>query len=331
MQQREIEDRIGDIARRQHGLITTAQLAKLGVGPAGVGRRVSAGRLRLVHRGVYQAGPLGGPRARELAAVLACRGSAVLSHRSAAAVWGLAGASGSGGVDVTVSGGQSQSRRGIIVHRARLERGERARLDGIPITSAARTLVDLAGVVRPSDLEQAVALAERRGLVRSSRLATLPARYRGRRGMAALRRILESAEGPRLIRSEGEALVLRLITRARLPQPRTNVRIGDIEVDFYWEEAGVVVELDGRRYHDSASHFETDRQRVAALAARGLLVLPLTWRRIHDDQLATVAELSRALTLGEMRSSLGRPVGRYPGWGPSRETKSSLGRRRESE
>ena len=297
------QERIGGVARRQHGLITTKQLASLGLTAAAIRGRAW---LRRVHRGVYQVGPVEAPRAREMAAALACGPRAVLSHRSAAAVWGLLEAPDTAPVDVTVTGGQPRSRRGIRVHRAALDRKERTRLDGIPVTIVTRTLVDLAAVLGGRELEQAAAIAERRGLVSAARLASLPDRYRGHRGAALLRAVILSAEGPRLSRSEAESRVRDLIHDGGLPQPRMNVLVHGLEVDFYWPDHLIVVEVDGYRFHDRRSRFESDRDRTSLLAAHGIQVVPLTWRQIVEKPVATAVRLDRILRIAEQRNAAAR-------------------------
>ena len=140
------------IAVRQHGVVTTAQLAAAGVGKNGITRRVADGRLHRLHRGVFLLGPLTGPWTKEMAAVLACGEIAVLSHRSAAALWRIRRAW-LGPPEVTVVEGGSRGRPGLRIYRTtRLDPRETRRREGVPVTSPARTLLDLAAVTDERDL-----------------------------------------------------------------------------------------------------------------------------------------------------------------------------------
>jgi very-short-patch-repair endonuclease len=168
-------------------------------------------------------------------------------------------------------------------------------LDGVPITTPARTLLDLAAVAHPRHLEQAVAEAERRRLASRRGLAALLARYPGRPGSRAVRALLEADARPALTRSEAERRFLVLIRSAGLPAPDVNVRVGDVEVDFLWREAGLVTEVDGYAFHSDRAAFENDRRRDAELAARGLTVIRVTWRQLVDEPEAVVVRIGQAL------------------------------------
>lgn len=255
---RDVNRSVATQAARQHGVITRAQLLEAGLKRGAVSRRLKAGHLRPLHRGVYVMGPLTPPRAREMAAVLASGPGAVISHRSAAALWDLLPERGDAApVDVTVSGGDRGRRPGIRTHRViGLEADERAEMDGIPITAPGRTVIDLAGVVGSRELERAVARGARTGLVTRETLASLLRRHRGRPGTPALRALLASERTPALTRSEAEETFLSLIREARLPAPELNVVVAGHEVDFLWRSEGLAVEVDGFRFHSSRSMFE---------------------------------------------------------------------------
>jgi very-short-patch-repair endonuclease len=265
--------------------------------PNAVDRRLKSQRLKRVHTGVYLVGPVMPPRAREMAAVLACGERSVLSHRSAAALWKLLPYPANSLVDVTVPiVDRGRSRRGIRVHRVqRLETDETTRCDGIPTTTPARTILDLAADVGARELERAVAQAERRHLASEAKLHALLARYPRRPGSAALRRLLQRSQRPAFTRSEAEERLLSLIRRAGLPSPEVNVQLEDIEVDFLWREQGLVVEVDGFRYHSSQADFERDRRRDAELLARGLRVLRVSAAQILHEPEATVVRIGQAL------------------------------------
>jgi len=298
-----IEERIAALAREQHGVVTRAQLLDLGLLGGAIGRRVAAGRLRRLHRGVFLVGLMTPPRAREMAAVLACGPAAIVSHRTAAALWELIPAQDDSlPVDVMLTEGCGESRRGIRVHRvAGLDSREWTKLDGIPVTTPARTLVDLAADVGSGALERALARAEREGLLGRTTPADLLAMCSGRPGAALLRAVVSRSGGPALTRSEAEARFLQLVRRAGLPAPEVNVIVAGYEIDFLWRALGVAVEVDGFRYHSSRSRFETDHRRGTRLGAHGIQLIRLTWRQIVEDELATAVQLAQTLVRAELR------------------------------
>jgi very-short-patch-repair endonuclease len=170
------------------------------------------------------------------------------------------------------------------------------KLGGIPITSPARTILDLAAVVRRRELEQALAEAYARRLARRSELASLLARRSSRPGTHALRALLEDGT-PALTRSQAEERLLALIRAAELPQPEVNIRIGRHEVDFVWRDQRLIVEVNGFRFHSSRSAFERDRRRDAELGTLGFRVMRVTWRQIVNEPEALVARLAAALAV----------------------------------
>jgi very-short-patch-repair endonuclease len=287
---------VADLVRRQHGVVTHDQLLRAGLSSDAIDRRVAARRLRRIHRGIYLVGPITPPNAREMAAVLACGSGAVLSHRSAAALWKLLPyPASSAPVDVTVVAGDRR-RSGIRVRRVReLPRDEITRQHGIPITTPARTLLDVAATEDESDLEQAVATAERSHLTSRAKLNLLLARYPRRRGTRALRALVERTERPALTRSKAERRFLALIRKAGLPAPEVNFTTEDYELDFYWPEYRLAVEIDALWTHSSASSFESDRRRDAELATRGIQVIRVTDRRIANEPERLIAMVAQAL------------------------------------
>jgi very-short-patch-repair endonuclease len=297
-----VERRIAALARQQHGLVTRAQLLAAGLRPGAVDRRLRGARLRALHRGVYLVGPLALPRTPLMAAVLACGPGALLSHGTAASLWDLVPGRGAGDpLDVAVPGGDRR-RPGIRIHRiGPLAPAERTELDGIPVTTPARTLLDLAGTVAGRELEQAIARGERAGLVTARELAGALSRRRGRPGAAALRLLLDAAHRPALTRSEAEERFLALVRQAGLPAPEVNVRVGPFELDFLWRAAGLAVEVDGFRFHASPAAFERDRRRDARLAARGIQVIRLSWRQVADEGLVTAVQVAQALVAPRRR------------------------------
>jgi len=316
---------LGDLARRQHGVATRDQLLRLGVSPGALSRWVRAGRMRRLHRGVYAISPILAPHASEMAAVLACGTGALVSHGSAGALWGVIPAKeGALPVEVVHPGGNARSLPGVRVHRpVGLLPSDRARVNGIPVTSLPRTLLDLAAVRAVGELELAVARAAREHRLDLRAFARRVAQLRGRRGVRALRAVLEAEAGPTLTRSEAEARFLALVRTAGLPAPECNVRLGSYEIDFLWREEAMAVEVDGFRFHGTRRRFEHDRRRASWLASRGVQVVPLTWRQIVDEPMATAVQVGQALTIRAAE----RQVGRWRGWSsdPGGEPSSGSG------
>jgi very-short-patch-repair endonuclease len=264
---------VAALAADQCGVVTTAQLTAAGLGERAVAHRVSHGRLTRLHRGVYQVGPIAHPHVREMAAVLATGG--ILSHRSAAAMWGFR-VEHAGEVHITTTA-TARSRSGIRVHRTASLTA--AVHNGLPLTTVARTLEDLARHLPRHELERAIEAAEIQRLIRREELK--PA--------------LRGTDEPRFTRSEAERRLLKLIRAARLPAPVTNVRVAGCEVDLLWRDRSLVVEVDGFAYHGNRAAFERDRRRDAALQAAGYRVVRFTWRQIVEEPHAVVARLAQLL------------------------------------
>lgn len=281
--------------KNQHGLITRTQLMASGASPRRIQSWLTRGRLRRLHRGVYLVGSIVPPLAGPLAACLTCGPSAVVSHRTAAILWDLTTRrSGDREIVITVTGPNRRA-PGVRVHRSRtLRPDERTSLNGVPITTATRTLLDLAITARARVLERAVAEALARGLTTESRVADCLRRHDTRAGSAPLRAILEHGP-PALTRSEAEERFLDLVRRAGMPPPRVNTRIGPHEVDFHWPGARLVVEIDGFASHHSSRAFERDRRRDGYLIAEGLRVMRITWRQLESEPEGIAFRLGRAL------------------------------------
>ena len=298
-----IDETIAALAARQHGVVALRQLEAAGVSWDAVKHRVSAGRLTRLHRGVYRLGPIHSPLASPMAATLACGPSAVLSHHSAAALLGIRRPR-PGPIDVTVAQGHPGSRRGIRVHRSRtLREGDVTRWKGIPTTTAARTLLDIAADLSRRHLQRAVEEAQIQEHLDPASLTRAVERARGHRGVAALR--AASPREARLTRSEAERRLLELVRAAELPEPLTNVRVAGYEVDLFWPQANLVVEVDGFAFHGSREAFERDRRRDAELTAAGTRVNRVTWRQIADEPEALLVRLARSLSAGP---APGRPL-----------------------
>ena len=290
-----IEQRVAALAARQHGVVTRAQLVHAGISPDGVDRRLAAGRLRSLARAVYAVGPFVPPRAREMAAVLACGSGAVVSHRSSAAAWQILPERARALVEVIVTRGHPRP-RGVRVHRVRvLYADEVTKRDRIPLTTPARTLFDLACSAPQRDLERALAQALSQGLTTAARVRELLARHPRRRGTDRLRRLLAEGAHPVLTRSEAEDRFLELVRHVNLADPEVNAPVHGFEVDFIWRAEGLVVEIDGFAFHSSSTAFETDRRRDAVIAAAGLRVMRVTWRQMVDEPAAVMVRVAQAL------------------------------------
>jgi very-short-patch-repair endonuclease len=287
---------IGDLAGRQYGVVSRSQLLAMGIGAGAIHTRVRRHYLHRLHRGVYAVGHLAlVPLAREMAAVLACGPGAAISHRSAAVVWHLLPASDDADIDVTVLTGKGR-RAGLRIHKsARLAPHDIRHLRGLPVTNPARTVIDLAECGTDRELERATYEAIRRRLLTARHLHGELDHYRGRRGIARLKKLLDQGDPPTITRSVAEDRFLALIRSAGLPMPEVNVRVHGYEVDFLWRDQGLVVEVDGFQFHSTRDAFERDRQRDAELHAAGLRVQRVTWRQVVETPYATLANVVRAL------------------------------------
>jgi very-short-patch-repair endonuclease len=293
-----VDGRIAALAERQHGVVSRTQLMEIGLGRRAIGYRLACGRLHCVHRGVYAVGHRSLSReGRWMAAVLVAGAGAALSHRPAGAHWGLRPTA-RAQIEVT-SPRQSRSRPRVKVYRSFLPDDEVTRVDGIPVTTVSRTLLDLASVLQPHQLERAMEAAEVRRLSDRLSLDDLLERYPRRRGSGAIRSILVAGRlGATVTRSELEERFLAFVKDAGLPRLEVNgsVEAGGrtFECDCVWRADRLIVELDGHPTHAPAGAFERDRARDRALHAAGWRVVRLTWRQLHDEARAVAADL-RAL------------------------------------
>lgn len=285
------------LAARQHGVVARRQLLREGISRDVIDYRVRRRRLQPLYRGVYRVGPVATPREAEMAALLACGPTSVLSHRTAARIWEML-PSGKGRipVEVTIRRGRRAPGSGVLVHRAStLDDTDVTTADGLSLTVPGRTLLDLATVTSPRTLEQALAAADRSGLLDRQEMAALVARSLSRPGRGMLAEILGREAAPAFTRSEAESTFLKLVRRAKLARPRTNVVVERYEVDFLWQASRLVVEIDGFAYHSSSTAFERDRARDAVLTAAGFRVMRVTWRQLTRQPEALLVRLAQAL------------------------------------
>jgi very-short-patch-repair endonuclease len=297
---------ISRLAGRQRALITRAQLRELGIGSRAIDYAIARGRLNTVHHGIYSLVPFAAlpELARELAAVLACGDAALLSHHSAAATWGIRPAF-NGDVHVTVIGKETGRRRpGIKVHRvSELDSRDIRRYQGIPITSPARALLEVAPDVSDRELERMLDEALVRRLASHAAIAAVANAYPNRRGVARLRAAADPGRPTTETRSDGEEALLALIRRADLPAPEVNAKVGSYTADFLWPAEKVIVELDGYDYHRGRAAFERDHQRDAEHQRMGYLVIRITGRQLAREPEAILVRIATALAA--RRSSAG--------------------------
>jgi predicted transcriptional regulator of viral defense system len=290
---------IGRLARAQHGVITRDQLGAAGLTSAKIKSRVAAGRLYRVHHGVYAIGdPALLPLAGVSAAVMAVgQEHAVVSHRSAAALWGLIPLIDPPIHDVTLVNGSARDREGVRIHRVKLlhplDVSRRAKLR---LTAPSRTLIDFAADASPAELEQALTEARVERLATDSTLdAALNRATANHPGARRLRLLLTRPAGRAVTRSKLERTFLVLIDAAGLPRPLVNVRLHGHEPDFFWPQHNFVVEVDGYASHGIRSAFERDRRRDQDYAAAGIQVLRATDLQLELEPVALAVRIARAL------------------------------------
>jgi AbiEi antitoxin C-terminal domain/Protein of unknown function (DUF559) len=289
--------RAWELAGRQHGVVARRQLLALGYSARGIEHRLARGRLHVVMRGVYTVGwPALTRERRWTAAVLACGEEAMLSHRSAAAMWGLATES-PGRIDVTVRRHTELRRSGLRVHRRpALRREDVARREGIPVTTPCRTLIDLATELGLTAVERAVNEADKRDLVDPETLRLYLDGNPGEPGVRILRRLLDRRTF-RLSDSDLEIFFRPIAAAAGLPPPLTKQVVNGWEVDFYWPDLGLVVETDGLRYHRTPSAQARDARRDRTHALAGMTPLRFTHFEIRYESAQVEAALVRAAAM----------------------------------
>jgi very-short-patch-repair endonuclease len=249
-----------------------------------------------VHREVFAVGHLKlSQQGRWLAAVLAYGERALLSHRSAAALWGIS-RPWAPAVDVTAPAGRQGIRRRekIWIHRGRLHAEDRAVRGGIPVTTVSRTLFDMAEFVSLKRLESAWEEADRLNLLQLRAVEGVCERGYGRRALRPIRRLLAEARAATITRSPLEDDFVAFCRKHRLPMPSFNTTILGYEVDALWPAQRLAAELDSWEFHSHRAAFERDRIRDTALQVAGYRTIRVTHRRLHNEATALAREL-RAL------------------------------------
>lgn len=291
--QPELDARLAALAGRQYGVVSREQLRRLGFGETAVEERLRTKRLHRLHRGVYSVGHRAlRAEAFRLAAVLACGPGAVLSHAAAAAHLEIRHSSATRiDVSVPVRSGR-RHRDGIRIHRTRLSPEDVTVHGGIPVTTVARTLLDLADQLNPQALKRAIDEAEYRRLFDLAALIAVVDRNPGRRGAKVMAAV---GRAPELTRSVLEDRFLALVRKRGWPKPQVNAWVQGFEVDFYWPEAALVVEVDGFAAHGTRARFESDRRKDRALRRANLQPIRLTANDLRYDEEAIAADLDAAL------------------------------------
>jgi very-short-patch-repair endonuclease len=284
-QRRTPEVALAEVAARQHGVVTRAQLVALGCDRQAIEYRLKVGRLHLLHRGVYAVGHRPpSPLATAMAAVLACGAGAALSHGSAAALWRIV-ARWPAATHVTAP--TDRRHAGIKVHRSR--QIETTIHYGIRVTTPARTLVDLADVLTPKQHTRALNEAQVQRLVTPAELATLFTRYPGRRTSQ-----LKPERGA--TRSDLEDDFVRFVKRHKLPLPDLNQTIAGHGVDAVYREQLLIIELDSRQFHATPQAFEQDRDRDADHLHAGFRTLRITDHRLKHHPTKEARRLNSILS-----------------------------------
>jgi hypothetical protein len=277
------------LAAKQHDTVSRAQLTELGFGAAAITYRLTTGRLHRVHAGVYAVGrPSLTRHGRWMAATLACGIAAALSHRAAAALWQIYPFHGAV-IDVSAPGRSRNARPGLRVHRPRrLEPEDVTTVDGIPVTTVARTLIDLAPSLSPQRFERAWDAGVRLGVLDLDEVIDLRARSNGRRGLHKVDALIVAQRPlPPRSRTELERDGYDLFANAPgIPIPSANAWLPEVamEVDLVWPGHGLVVELDHQEWHaKTRAQRERDTARDVSLQLADYMVLRVSDFRLRTD------------------------------------------------
>lgn len=286
---------LADLAGRQYGVVSIRQLRRLGFSQDTIKREAAVGRLHPLHHGVYAVGHTDLSAYSEcLAAGLGGGPGALLSHYSAAWLWGLSKAS---PVPVHVTGPVARRHRSSIrQHRSRtLTDDDRALERGIPVTSVARTALDLAPLLRFDRMKRLLKRSEELKAFDLPAFESVLARNKGHRGRRPLRRALATYEPPRFTRSGLEEYFLHLVEQAGLPQPVPAYNVAGHELDVYWPEHRFAVELDVFETHGTRESFEEDRLRDEDLGLAGIEVRRVTGHRLEREPQRVIERITRML------------------------------------
>jgi very-short-patch-repair endonuclease len=271
-----VDRKIAALSRRQRGFVTARQLRLLGLGRDAIRYRIRVGRLIRVYHGVYSVGHLpSSPVDFAAAAVLAGGRGAALSHASAAALWGWRQ---EWKRPFHVTAPSNHKRDGIVFHHLRLAGSDVARIEGIRVTSPARTLLDVAPILPSKQLRRAVREAQLVQRLDLGELADVLARFSRHPGARLLLPLVSESTGP--TRSELEDAFLDFCRHFDLPRPEVNTRVAGYEVDAFFPDHRLAVELDGWWFHRTRDSFESDRDKDADLLLAGIETVRITWQRL---------------------------------------------------
>lgn len=297
---KEIEVALNRFAASQHALVHHRQALAGGMTARQIQCRLDGGLFIPLHQGVYRlAGAPTSPEQTILGSTLAAGGGAVASHRAAAWLWRLRGFE-DPFTEITVPAGQP-SLAGVVVHRTnRLLSEDVSRRARIPVTTPARTLLDLGAVVPAEGVEAALEDALMRRLVGFALLAGTLARLgrRGRRGTAVLRALVEErdpATAP--TQSALEDALLRVLRRGGLPEPVRQYPVGGVRLDFAYPERKLGMEADSRIWHGGRLDVQRNSEKANVLVAHGWRVLHFTWADLRADAGDVVDAVRREVVL----------------------------------
>lgn len=280
----------------QHGVIARWQLLALGYSPEAIKHRLGKGRLHAVHRGVYAVGrPELSQAGRWMAAVLAASEGAVLSHGSAAELWGFRPFAGKP-IEVCVPPRLWRRRDGIHIHRGKVGASELTEYRRIPVVGIVTTFLQIAPRLGLGELERAINEADRLDLIDPESLRTALEGFSGRRGVRPMRVALDRRTFA-MSRSELERRFRPIARRVGLPMPQTCVMRNGFEVDFLWPDLRLVVETDSLRYHRTPAQQARDRQRDHAHQAAGDLPLRFTHSQVRYEPAHVERTLRRVVEI----------------------------------
>jgi very-short-patch-repair endonuclease len=286
---------VAEFAGAHDGVASHGELVRLGLGRRAIQSWVAKGQLHVIHHGVYAVGHRALSRRGYLrAALLACGDRAVLRRRTAAHLWDVSPTS-SALIEIT---GPTHRRggKGFRYAQSNLHPDDIAELHGFPVTSVARTLLDLAGVVQRDRLERAVERAARLRLLDERAVRAAIERSGGKKGRKLLASVIDSFDPATAeTRSGNERAFLKLVRDHNLPKPLTNTLVEGFLVDFHWPEHNLIVELDSYATHGSEQSFHSDRERDAVLTDAGHQLLRITDVQLHTQPALAAGRIERRL------------------------------------
>lgn len=295
-----------DLAGRQHGVVSVEQLHGLGYVEGSIAKAVRSGRLIPLHRGVYAVGHSDlSLHGRCLAAVKGCGEGALLSHWSPAWLWGVMSTRPLP-IHVTTPIPR-RARSGLVIHRSRtLLAEDGAEIDGIPVTSVARTALDLAARIRRRSVRRLLQRTEELGLFDLPDFESILARNKGHRGTKPLRCEIAIYRPPPFTRSGLEERFFELVLERHLPRPATNFVEAGYELDVYWPELRFAVELEVYETHGGRLSFEEDPVRQESLKLAGVEMICVTGPRLDREPDQVMDNLTRLLELRRRELGAGR-------------------------